>query len=285
MQDLFRLLEANPYEVKAAFEALKEELNGLKPVYADIKKLSSEIPPVTPKKLTDQEKRAIVSDYMNLASEFVNIMQEFNNIETQNRIATQDELLRTGKISEEKYQKEISRIKRQQAEADRDYAIYQILIKTAQSIMTTAGQVGFPAAIPLIAAISALGAAQIVAVQNAPLPKFKKGTLNLGGGNVDADGGQVIVAHRGEAIIPRERNMAYHPAIEAIYNGRISPKDINGFVEYKLSGRIPTSVNATISSRDLRSLRPNDTVNIKNSNVIAKQIAGEIGKLYDPRMR
>ena len=240
------------------------------------------------KELRDKKKalqKQVIGEYVSLASDFIGVMQEFNNIETQNRIATQNELLRTGKISEEKYQKEISRIKRQQAEADRDYAIYQILIKTAQSIMTTAGQVGFPAAIPLIAAISALGAAQIVAVQNAPLPKFKKGTLNLGGGNVDADGGQVIVAHRGEAIIPRERNMAYHPAIEAIYNGRISPKDINGFVEYKLSGRIPTSVNATISSRDLRSLRPNDTVNIKNSNVIAKQIAGEIGKLYDPRMR
>lgn len=267
-------------------EAKKQTEEVMDVIATTVKERSSDIKPVEiTKKLTDQEKRAIVSDYMNLASEFVGIMQEFNNIETQNRIATQDELLRTGKISEEKYQKEISRIKRQQAEKDREFAIYQVIIKTAQSVMTTAGQVGFPAAIPLIAAITALGAAQVVAIQNAPLPKYKKGTLNLGGGNVDADGGQVIVAHRGEAIIPRERNMAYHPAIEAIYNGRISPKDINGFVEYKLSGRIPTSVNATISSRDLRSLRPNDTVNIKNSNVIAKQIAGEIGKLYDPRMR
>ncbi len=267
-------------------EAKKQTEEVMDVIATTVKERSSDIKPVEiTKKLTDQEKRAIVSDYMNLASEFVGIMQEFNNIETQNRIATQDELLRTGKISEEKYQKEIAKIKRQQAEKDREFAIYQVIIKTAQSVMTTAGQVGFPAAIPLIAAITALGAAQVVAIQNAPLPKYKKGTLNLGGGNVDADGGQVIVAHRGEAIIPRERNMAYHPAIEAIYNGRISPKDINGFVEYKLSGRIPTSVNATISSRDLRSLRPNDTVNIKNSNVIAKQIAGEIGKLYDPRMR
>ena len=267
-------------------EAKKQTEEVMDVIATTVKERSSDIKPVEiTKKLTDQEKRAIVSDYMNLASEFVGIMQEFNNIETQNRIATQDELLRTGKISEEKYQKEIAKIKRQQAEKDREFAIYQVIIKTAQSVMTTAGQVGFPAAIPLIAAITALGAAQVVAIQNAPLPKYSKGTLNLGGGNVDADGGQVIVAHRGEAIIPRERNMAYHPAIEAIYNGRISPKDINGFVEYKLSGRIPTSVNATISSRDLRSLRPNDTVNIKNSNVIAKQIAGEIGKLYDPRMR
>lgn len=266
-------------------QVVKEDTEEMMDVIATtIKQKSSEIPPVTPTPNKAQQK-AMVAETLDLASQFVSVMQNANAIEAQNKIATQEELYRKGQISEEKYQKAIGRIKRQQAEADKEYAIFQILINTAQAAMTTAGRLGFPAAIPFIAAIAALGAAQVVAVQNQPLPKYSKGTLNLGGGDLDAEGGQVIVAHRGEAIIPRSKNMAYHPAIEAIYNGRISPKDINGFVEYKLSGRIPTSVNATISSRDLRSLRPNDTVNIKNSSVIAKQIAGEIGKLYDPRMR
>ena len=178
-----------------------------------------------------------------------------------------------GLISEEKYQKELSKIKRKQAIQDRNFATFQIAIDTAQAIMQAAANSANPV---LIAAMAALGAAQIAAVQSAPLPQYKKGTLNLGGGNLDADGGQVIVAHRGEAIIPREKNISYHPAIEAIYNGRISPKDINGFVEYKLSGRIPSSINAKLSGSDLRQLKPSESVVLRNSSALARQIGREI---------
>ena len=273
--DALAIMEASPYEVKKANEELKRSLEALEPEYAKIAKLSTEIKPVgfdEDIKDIDDAKNAY-RDYVQVASDSFSVIQMFANNAREREKQDLENKYKDGLISEEKYQKELSKIKRKQAIQDRNFATFQIAIDTAQAIMQAAANSANPV---LIAAMAALGAAQIAAVQSAPLPQYKKGTLNLGGGNLDADGGQVIVAHRGEAIIPRERNIAYHPAIEAIYNGRISPKDINGFVEYKLSGRIPASVNAKISGSDLRNLKPSDSVILRNSSALARQIGREI---------
>ena len=273
--DALAIMEASPYEVKKANEELKRSLEALEPEYAKIAKLSTEIKPVgfdEDIKDIDDAKNAY-RDYVQVASDSFSVIQMFANNAREREKQDLENKYKDGLISEEKYQKELSKIKRKQAIQDRNFATFQIAIDTAQAIMQAAANSANPV---LIAAMAALGAAQIAAVQSAPLPQYKKGTLNLGGGNLDADGGQVIVAHRGEAIIPRERNIAYHPAIEAIYNGRISPKDINGFVEYKLSGRIPSSVNAKISGSDLRNLKPSDSVVLRNSSALARQIGREI---------
>lgn len=156
-------------------QVIKKDTEEMMDVIATtIKAKSSEIPPVTPTP-NKREQKEMINETLNLASSFVSIMQNANAIEAQNKIATQEELYRKGKISEEQYQKAIGRIKRQQAEQDKEYAIFQIIINTAQAAMATAGRLGFPAAIPFIAAVAALGAAQVVAVQNQPLPKQQEG--------------------------------------------------------------------------------------------------------------
>lgn len=273
--DALAIMEASPYEVKKANEELKRSLEALEPEYAKIAKLSTEIKPVgfdEDIKDIDDAKNAY-RDYVQVASDSFSVIQMFANNAREREKQDLENKYKDGLISEEKYQKELSKIKRKQAIQDRNFATFQIAIDTAQAIMQAAANSANPV---LIAAMAALGAAQIAAVQSAPLPQYKKGTLNLGGGNLDADGGQVIVAHRGEAIIPREKNISYHPAIEAIYNGRISPKDINGFVEYKLSGRIPSSINAKLSGSDLRQLKPSESVVLRNSSALARQIGREI---------
>ena len=273
--DALAIMEASPYEVKKANEELKRSLEALEPEYAKIAKLSTEIKPVgfdEDIKDIDDAKNAY-RDYVQVASDSISVIQMFANNAREREKQDLENKYKDGLISEEKYQKELSKIKRKQAIQDRNFATFQIAIDTAQAIMQAAANSANPV---LIAAMAALGAAQIAAVQSAPLPQYKKGTLNLGGGNLDADGGQVIVAHRGEAIIPREKNISYHPAIEAIYNGRISPKDINGFVEYKLSGRIPSSINAKLSGSDLRQLKPSESVVLRNSSALARQIGREI---------
>ena len=121
-----------------------------------------------------------------------------------------------------------------------------------------------------------LAAAQSAAILSAPLPKFKTGTLNVGGGNLDADGGMAAIIHRGEAIIPADRNKDYHPTIAALYSRKIKASDINSYVEMKLKGKIPENINARISPRDLRNLKPIDTVNIRNTGILARQIGQEI---------
>ena len=72
------------------------------------------------------------------------------------------------------YTDKTDKIKRKQAIQDRNFATFQIAIDTAQAIMQAAANSANPV---LIAAMAALGAAQIAAVQSAPLPQYKKGTL------------------------------------------------------------------------------------------------------------
>lgn len=202
----------------------------------------------------------------------------FDNLldrQAQGRIEELEQEKKAGLITEEKYAKEVSKIKRRQALQDRAFAIFNVALSTSEAIMKVSAQLGTFAA-PLIAAYTALGAAQIASILSAPLPKFKTGTLNVGGGNLDSDGGMAAIIHRGEAIIPADRNKDYHPTIAALYSRKIKASDINGYVEMKLKGKIPENINARISSRDLRNLKPIDTVNIRNTGILARQIGQEI---------
>lgn len=205
-------------------------------------------------------------------------LQTFDNLldaQAQGRIQQLEEEKKAGIITEEKYAKEVSKIKRRQALQDRAFAVFNVALSTAEAVMKVSAQLGALAA-PLIAAYIALGAAQTAAILSAPLPKFKTGTLNVGGGNVDSDGGMHAIVHKGEAIIPADRNRDYHPTISALFKRQIKPSDINSFVEMKLKGRVGNQIDARISSKDLRNLKPMESVSIRNSSTLARQIGREI---------
>lgn len=83
--------------------------------------------------------------------------------------------LDSGRISEQKYAKEIAELKRKQAVADKKAAAFNIVINTAIAISKVAAQTGILATV-LSVAIGALGAAQLATVLAQPIPAFKKGT-------------------------------------------------------------------------------------------------------------
>jgi hypothetical protein len=146
--------------------------------------------------------------------------------------------------------------------------------------LTVTPATAVPAAVALASIIGALNLAKIIAT---PIPKFKKGTLNVGGGSLDADGGSLAMLHPGEAVIPADRNRSYHPTLEAIYRRQISPSEINSFVKSRLGGQIPTKVDARINSKDLRGLRSPDAVTIKNADAIANKLAQQLSRYNDLR--
>lgn len=78
-----------------------------------------------------------------------------------------------------KEKKEVDRLRREQANKERQAAIYSVLINTAASVAKTAATVGYPAALPLIAIALAEGAAQYAIASKQP--GFKEGVLNLNG--------------------------------------------------------------------------------------------------------
>jgi len=57
-----------------------------------------------------------------------------------------------------------SEIRRKQAQNENKNALFQIGVSTAQAIIKTAATLGFPAAIPFVAAVGAIGAAQAAIV-------------------------------------------------------------------------------------------------------------------------
>jgi hypothetical protein len=182
-----------------------------------------------------------------------------------------------GLISEEQYQERLKKIKQKAAEDDKKAALFSATLSAAAAIinaLNTTPTPAIPAAVALASVLSALNIARIVAT---PIPQFKKGTLNVGGGTLDTDGGMHAVIHKGEAIIPADQNKEYHPTIKALYNRQIKASEINAFVQNKLSGKMNHNVNAKINTKELaRVFDKNKTVEIGNSKVLGNIIADRL---------
>lgn len=136
----------------------------------------------------------------------------------------------------EKAKQKSDKIKLKQFKADKAQALISIGIQTAVASVKTAGSLGFPAAIPFIALVAALGIASAAIVATKKPPKFKDGTsniVNIGGSH--ASGNDVDVygisgnsrqyfgkVEKGEAmpVIPVNK-VGY---VDALLNNKFKPQ-------------------------------------------------------------
>ena len=79
---------------------------------------------------------------------------------------------------ERQYEEKRRAIQQQQAKAEKDQALFNIAIDTAQAIVATLAKTPPPAGIPLALAVGAIGAAQLAVVASRPVPEFFRGTMN-----------------------------------------------------------------------------------------------------------
>ena len=189
--------------------------------------------------------------------------------------------------AEKKAEKELNEVRKKQDIAKKAQAIFDIAISTAKAVMAISADMTVPILVKpgLIAATIALGAVQAAAVLAQPLPKYKKGTLSVGG--VGSDDSQLALLQPGEAVIPTETNRKYQPAIKAIYEGSIKPSDINEFVKMRLKGGYSIdnrqSLTAKMEVSDLyalsRIMKKNDGVVVKNLGELAILMSNS----YNPR--
>ena len=197
----------------------------------------------------------------------------------------QERLARQRIAAEKKAEKEVNEIKRKQDIANRAAALFNIGINTWVAISKTTAELGAVLAAPLIPLLITQGAIQAAAVLAQPLPKYKKGTLSVGG--VGSEDTELALLQPGEAVIPTDTNRRYHPAIKAIYHGKIKPEDINNFVNLKLRGDYSASdarpVTAKMDTSDLyalgRIMKKNDGVYVRNIGELAALITDS----YNPR--
>lgn len=115
---------------------------------------------------------------------------------------------------DEELDKKTAEIERRQAIRQRAMSIYGVILDTAKAIAKTFAQLGWPAGIPGSIYLAAMGAAQVATIAAAPLPKAARGRLITG--RTHAQGGEVIEAEAGEAIINRRATQMFLPLLSAI---------------------------------------------------------------------
>lgn len=133
--------------------------------------------------------------------------------------------LDSGIISQEEYEAEVKKldeeldkktaeIERKAAIRDRIMKTFSVITDTATAIMGAVAASPLTAGMPWTAIISALGAVQLATIAAAPLPKAERGRLITG--RTHAQGGEVIEAEAGEAIINRRATQMFLPLLSAI---------------------------------------------------------------------
>lgn len=138
------------------------------------------------------------------------IAQDLSDAKFANRIANleaekQQELDAAGNnanarvLIEDKYNKKIAEQKRKQAQAEKNFALFNVAISTAQGVAKSIAEWGMPFALPFIALTLVQGAIQAAVIASRPIPKFKYGTDNSpeGFAIVDEEGPELIIDSKG----------------------------------------------------------------------------------------
>jgi len=135
-------------------------------------------------------------------------------------------------IINEKFAEKEKQLKRKQAQADKDAAIFSAIINVAQGVTAALSQKP-PVSFILAALVAAAGAVQIGAISQRPLPKYARGTKSVEGHDRGFDEIHAILRPK-EAIIPVDTANDYRPAIDAIYDRTVPANVMNDLALGKL---------------------------------------------------
>lgn len=140
-------------------------------------------------KASEERKQALRDEFVNTTAQGVNVLfdlaqsrrdAELESI--QNNYAARIEAAEGNTELQERLAVELEtkqrEINQRQAQSERNQALFNIVVNTAQGIMASIGQLGLPAATPFIALTTALGAIQSAAILSQPLPAFFAGTAD-----------------------------------------------------------------------------------------------------------
>jgi len=254
-------------------------------VGTSITKLSTDLPKL-PFFTAAEKKQNLenISSFVSNAADLTQGLYDINKSLSDREVADLEKKKEQGIITEQIYQQELKKIKQKAAEDDKKAAVFAAILNAAGAIINALNTQPASAVIPAVAFASITSALNLAKIIAAPVPSFKKGTLNFKGGNVDADGGRLAVLHPSEAVIPADRNMAYHPTIKAIFNKQIKASEINSFVEARLRGKIENRVNASIDVNKLtKAMSKNKMIEIGNAELLGDIIAEKLSQNMNRR--
>jgi hypothetical protein len=150
--------------------------------------------------------------------------QENQNIEDEKqRVA---DLLEAGAITEaeaakrnKRIEQEEKKLKRDQAIREKNLAIFNAIINTAQAITVALASAPPPFNAILAGISAALGAAQIAAISSRPIPKFAKGKKDgyAGPGEI-GEAGMELMQHDGQLYLAKKKTLVWLGKDDKVYN-------------------------------------------------------------------
>lgn len=151
----------------------------------------------------------------NLAQELSGALQEISS----RRLAYEDKLIQDqldrGIISEEQAAAKRKELQIEEAQRNKQFAIFDILLNTARAIISALASTPPN---PVLAAFSAAtGAIQLGIAASTPLP-FADGVIDLNGKNKGVDSIHALLAP-GESVMTHKETKKYKPALLAMRNG------------------------------------------------------------------
>jgi hypothetical protein len=184
---------------------------------------------------------------------------------------------------ERQYEEKRIVLQKRQAKAQKEQAIFGATIGTAQGIVSTIAQLGMPAAIPLIALISAIGAAQIALIQSQQIPQFWQGG-EVGSqqrimvnddpfGRKGSNYKEVIEKPNGQILTPQGKNVKMtvpkgsyvHPTYDAFINSLDSELLSNNIMPVGQGSIMPMIVNNGLSKNDVLDVMNNHANRLVNT--------------------
>ncbi len=136
------------------------------------------------------------------------------------------DLLEAGAITEEEAKKRNKRIeaeekklKREQAIREKNLALFNAVINTAQAVTAALASAPPPFNVILAGISAALGLAQIAIINNRPLPKFAKGKKDKyeGPGEI-GEAGAELMEHNGQLYLAKKRTLVWLGKDDKVYN-------------------------------------------------------------------
>ena len=212
-----------------------------------------------------------------------NIINQASAIRSQNEIAELENKKKRGLISEKKYQEELSKIKRKEAERQKRQAIFEASLNIPLAVLSGFKSGGLAGAI--VAGV--LATAQLAIVASTPLPKFRHGGLI--GGNLHEQGGTTIEAERGEFVMKKETVKRFGVGfMKDINNQKIPNLNTNGDLKTNMQKILNNEFSSLSKKIDEFNLNfqfmemhlKESKMNSRMANDLLKQIANNKGKGY-----
>ena len=126
-------------------------------------------------------------------------------------------LLNKRKADEKKFADETKKIQREQAERDKALVIFNIILKTAEAVITNFVKAPFLATLAAI-----LGAAELAIAVATPIPQFAKGTKGKkesGMGLVGEEGAEFVYMPQGTQVLTASKTKQHREALNAMMDG------------------------------------------------------------------